>query len=101
MGRLIFLAAMAVIGCKLITGRWPWEMMAMPARPSSGHAPGSARACALLGVGPGAGRDAIIDAHKALLTRVHPDRGGSAALVHEANDARDLLLAEISGQRLR
>jgi hypothetical protein len=29
---------------------------------------------------------------------VHPDKGGSNAAVHEANDARDLLLDELPGR---
>ena len=37
----------------------------------------------------------IIDAHRRLITRVHPDKGGTSEQVHDANAARDLLLAQI------
>jgi DnaJ family protein C protein 19 len=90
MGRLIVLLALAAVGCKLLLGRWPWEMMALPKPPAD-----RAKARALLGVAPLATRSDIIEAHKRLLVQVHPDRGGNEALVHEANDARDLLLAEL------
>jgi hypothetical protein len=90
MGRLLWLVVVASLGCKLVFGRWPWEMMALPPK-----ADADARARTLLGVAPGAGREEIVAAHRRLLTQVHPDRGGSAALVHEANDARDRLLATL------
>ena len=37
----------------------------------------------------------IIEAHKRLITMIHPDRGGTNEQVHEANAARDLLLDEL------
>jgi hypothetical protein len=50
----------------------------------------------LLGVSAQASRQRIIAAHKRLIAQVHPDRrGGDARLVHEANDARDTLLAAL------
>ena len=52
----------------------------------------------LLGVDDLATRSDIVDAHRRLIVRVHPDRGGTESLVHEANAARDLLLAEL-GER--
>ncbi|MFM6831362.1 MAG: molecular chaperone DnaJ, partial [Novosphingobium sp.] len=36
-----------------------------------------------------------------LIAQVHPDRGGSNEAVHEANAARDLLLARLSDRRPR
>ncbi len=45
-----------------------------------------------MGVGPQADKAEILAAHKLVLTRVHPDRGGSVQQVFEANDARDVLL---------
>jgi DnaJ homolog subfamily C member 19 len=86
--KLLWLAAIAVVAWRMLTGRWPWENRA-PARRSA-----SAEARALLGVAPGAGREEIVAAHRALIARVHPDRGGSGEAVHEANAARDVLLAE-------
>lgn len=94
MGKIIALLVIAAMGCKLVFGRWPWEMMAVS---KLGNGPPSsermAQARVLLGVDAAATRTEIIEAHKRLLVQVHPDRGGSEALVYEANDARDLLLA--------
>lgn len=50
----------------------------------------------LLGLPKSAGRNEIIDAHRQLVARVHPDKGGTSDLVVEANDARDMLLAELN-----
>lgn len=49
----------------------------------------------MLGVDRAARREAIIEAHRRLIARVHPDRGGSNGAVHAANAARDLLLARL------
>ena len=46
----------------------------------------------LLGLAPDADREAIIAAHRRLITRNHPDSGGTEALAAQLNAARDLLL---------
>jgi hypothetical protein len=46
----------------------------------------------MLGLKPGASREDIIKAHKRLMQKVHPDRGGSDYLASQINAARDLLL---------
>lgn len=86
--RLLLFAVIGVLGWKLVTGRWPWE----PKR--STRAQAISRARKLLGVSAAASRDDILAAHKRLVAIVHPDRGGTAGQVHEANAARDLLLDE-------
>lgn len=53
-----------------------------------------AEARRLLELPPGATRDAIRDAHRRLIARVHPDAGGSAELARRVNAARDTLIAE-------
>lgn len=46
----------------------------------------------LLGLEPGASREEVIQAHKRLIQKVHPDRGGNDYLASKLNAARDLLL---------
>ncbi len=99
MGKLITLLFLASLACKLLFGRWPWEMLGLSSANPAQSAAGTAKARTLLGVTPQATRADIIEAHKRLLVQVHPDRGGSEALVFEANDARDLLLARVPTTR--
>lgn len=74
-------------------GQWPWQML--KARPTRSQAVFNARK--LLRVDQNANRQQILAGHKRLISMVHPDKGGSNAQVHEANDARDLLLDELPG----
>jgi DnaJ family protein C protein 19 len=90
MPKLLLLLALAAIGCKLLLGRWPWQLLASSARSKA-----QARARALLGVQRNASREDIIEAHKRLVAMVHPDRGGTNEQVHEAAAARDLLLGDL------
>ena len=48
----------------------------------------------ILGLEAGASREEIITAHRRLIAKVHPDRGGSAALAQRINTARKVLLKE-------
>lgn len=89
--KFLFLAALACLAVKMLAGRWPWELWGPNAK-----ALAEKRARNLLGLSSMANHDEIIDAHRRLLMKVHPDRGGTTDAVHEANAARDLLLARIS-----
>jgi len=91
MSRLLLFAVIAVLGCKLLTGRWPWDFLRGPSTRSQALS----RARKLLAVRQGASRDEIIDGHRRLVAVVHPDRGGTNDQVHEANAARDLLLDDL------
>jgi len=94
MSKLIVLAILASVACRLLTGKWPWEFFKAATRSSD-----EAQARAVLGVSRDAGADEIAEAHRRLIARVHPDRGGSNEQVHEANAARDLLLRTLPSDK--
>lgn len=66
------------------------------------HGPGpssamdEATAWSVLGLDPGASAEEIKAAHRRLMTRLHPDHGGSDYLAAQLNQAKDLLLARRS-----
>ena len=69
----------------------PEEARGSSPGPSSGGM-NEEEARAVLGVGPDATREEIIQAHRRLMQRLHPDRGGSDHLAAKLNAAKDLLL---------
>jgi hypothetical protein len=75
----------------LAAGAWIWwrRHFAKPA------AMPSAEARALLGVGERPTLEEVREAHRRLITRVHPDAGGSAELATRVNAARDALVSEL------
>jgi DnaJ homolog subfamily C member 19 len=55
-----------------------------------------AQAEKLLGVPADSDAVTILEAHKRLIGKVHPDAGGSAELAAQINQARDILLKHLS-----
>ncbi len=75
---------MALLGL----GAWVWHKR--NATLPEGMTP--TQAARVLEVPVSASADLINEAHKRLITRVHPDAGGSVALAAQVNQARDVLL---------
>ena len=49
----------------------------------------------ILGLQPGASREQIIATHKRLISKLHPDKGGSNFLASQINRAKDVLLEAV------
>lgn len=63
------------------------------AGPAPPGAMDEATAWSILGLSPGASPDEIKAAHRRLMTKLHPDHGGSGYLAAQLNQAKDYLLS--------
>lgn len=65
------------------------------ARDATGGAMSRAEAWQVLGLEPGAHPEQIREAHRRLMTKLHPDHGGNDYLASKINTARDVLLKSL------
>lgn len=78
---------------KKILGQSETTESAENAQPLASQGMSKAQAAQILGVSENATKEEIVAAHKRLMQRVHPDRGGSDALAAQINEARKTLLS--------
>lgn len=75
-------------------GTWRDNSQEQPEHDSGSNigAMGRAEALLVLGLEEGASREDIVQAHRHLIQKLHPDRGGNDYLASQINRARDILL---------
>lgn len=94
----IFIAALLVFVAFVVLCRLLW--LRLPRRPSQRQQPAAGtmsreRALEILGLGPQPSRDDVLAAHRRLIQRLHPDRGGSTYLTQQLNEAKERLLGDL------
>lgn len=94
LGLRLFTTGKMLTGAVLMAGALFWAAWRRKQLAQDSMTPADARK--LLGVSDEATLAEIREAHRRLITRVHPDSGGSAELANRVNVARDTLVAEMS-----
>ncbi len=98
LGGPIGLFGLGMLGDVLRPGRAGRQGRTTGSAPSASNAMSLAEAREILGVDADVDEDGIRAAHRRLMKKLHPDTGeGSAALARQVQEARDLLLAHLSG----
>lgn len=73
---------------------WQQGGRAGPSQPSSDHTMSPVEAFDILGIDAGTNEEGIRQAHRQLIHKLHPDRGGSTYLATKINQAKDCLLKQ-------
>ena len=94
LGLRLFTTGKMLTGAVLMAGALFWAAWRRKQLAQDSMTPADARK--LLGVSDEATLAQSREAHRRLITRVHPDSGGSAELATRVNGARDTLVAEMS-----
>lgn len=109
-GKLHWIGAFFAVLLPFFTKLFPWIMRGLglfrffkrnqgTSRTRSNRASGpmtTTQAREILGVEPGATRQEIVEAHRRLIQKVHPDRGGNDWLASQLNAAKELLLQQLN-----
>lgn len=95
------LGGLAVYGRPLLRAFGIWQTIKRFRRPNTNRAQGNIKASSamdkaqaqqILEVSKDASQDEIMSAHKRLMAKNHPDKGGSTYLASQINQAKDVLL---------
>ncbi|MDQ3139802.1 MAG: J domain-containing protein [Pseudomonadota bacterium] len=94
LGARLLTTGRLIPGAALMSGGLLWAAYRRRRASRMSMTPETARA--LLGVAEDASLADIRDAHRRLIAKVHPDKGGSAELANRVNVARDTLVAQMN-----
>ncbi|MFN7303728.1 MAG: molecular chaperone DnaJ [Phenylobacterium sp.] len=89
-GLVLIFTGLGLAGLARSPGPRPGPAPTAPSPEPDGMSLSEARS--VLGVGPDASREEILEAHARLIRRTHPDAGGTDGLAAHLNAARDRLL---------